>query len=74
MCEEWCRARGNGVWIHDLYLFCPIAAAAECLHGALWWPSHALPPALFYKFLTQKSALTEPQLGLVTVGGWNIRR
>lgn len=67
MCvKSGAEPRGNGMWIlggHGLYLFCPVvAAAAACLHGALWWPYHALYPApsplLFYKFLTQKSALS----------------
>lgn len=52
MCVKSVIEQGNRVWIpggHGLHLFCPIAAAATaaavaCLHGALWWPSLALPP------------------------------
>lgn len=53
MCVKSVIEPGNRVWIpggHGLHLFCPIAAAAvaaaavACLHGALWWPSRALPP------------------------------
>lgn len=78
MCvKSGAEPRGIGVWIlggHGPHLFCLVAAAA-CLHGALWWPYHALymSPSLVLQVLDTKIS-TEPQLGLETVGGWNIRR
>lgn len=76
--EEWCRAQGE--WDVDPGRpWSPSLLSCCCCCVPPWGPLVAIPcslyapPPLVLQVLDTKIS-TEPQLGLETVGGWNIRR